>query len=147
MLASPIGMCRWEGAIYRKFYEEVMSRVLSNPPSNITSARVTIRAIRPQDVEPCGRAAYAAHTAVAAAHNVPCEHPSVPIGIPPWRSSPPSPFRVDGADEREVCKRLKTPPNKRQYAQVPQGLATIAQPTRSRHRSAHDAQLVGGETA
>src|SRR4029453_15263331 len=37
---------------------------------------VTIRGISPQDVEPCGRAAYAAHTAVAAAHNVPCEHPS-----------------------------------------------------------------------
>jgi ribosomal protein S18 acetylase RimI-like enzyme len=42
---------------------------------------ITIRAIRPQDVEPCGRAAYAAHTSVAAAHNVPCEHPSVEFSI------------------------------------------------------------------
>jgi ribosomal protein S18 acetylase RimI-like enzyme len=45
------------------------------------NAPVTIRAIKPQDVEPCGRAAYAAHTAVAAAHNVLCEHPSVEFSI------------------------------------------------------------------
>jgi GNAT superfamily N-acetyltransferase len=58
-----------------------MSPVLSNHPSNIDNPSVTIRAIRPQDVEPCGRAAYAAHRAVATVHNVPCEHPSVEFSI------------------------------------------------------------------
>jgi ribosomal protein S18 acetylase RimI-like enzyme len=45
-----------------------------NPP-------ITIRAIRPVDVEACARAAYAAHTTVAAAHNIPCEHPSLEFSI------------------------------------------------------------------
>ena len=44
-------------------------------------ASVSVRAIHPQDVELCGRAAYAAHSTVAAAHNVPCEHPSVDFSI------------------------------------------------------------------
>lgn len=44
-------------------------------------ARVLVRPIRPQDVEACGNAAYAAHSTVAAAHNVPCEHPSVEFSI------------------------------------------------------------------
>jgi ribosomal protein S18 acetylase RimI-like enzyme len=44
-------------------------------------APIVIRSIRPGDVEACGRAAYSAHTAVAAGHNVPCEHPSVEFSI------------------------------------------------------------------
>jgi ribosomal protein S18 acetylase RimI-like enzyme len=44
-------------------------------------APVLVRAIRPQDVETCARIAYAAHSTVAAAHNVPCEHPSVEFSI------------------------------------------------------------------
>ena len=56
-----------------------MSSVQGNPASSRDN--VTIRAIRQQDVEACGRAAYAAHTAVATAHNVPCEHPSIEFSI------------------------------------------------------------------
>jgi len=58
-----------------------MVAILSNISSQMNHAPVTIRAIRPEDVESCGRAAYAAHTMVAAAHNVPCEHPSVEFSI------------------------------------------------------------------
>lgn len=49
-----------------------MAAIVSDSPLNTA----TIRAIQPQDVEACARAAYAAHSAVAKAHNVPCEHPS-----------------------------------------------------------------------
>jgi predicted N-acetyltransferase YhbS len=41
----------------------------------------TIRAIRPEDVEACGRVAYAAHRAVASVHNYPPEHPSAEFSI------------------------------------------------------------------
>jgi predicted N-acetyltransferase YhbS len=40
-----------------------------------------VRAIQPQDVERCGRIAYVAHSTVAAAHNVPCEHPSAEFSV------------------------------------------------------------------
>ena len=58
-----------------------MAPVASNSPSNIDKAAVTIRRMVPEDTESCGRAAYAAHSAVAAAHNVPCEQPSVEFAI------------------------------------------------------------------
>jgi ribosomal protein S18 acetylase RimI-like enzyme len=57
-----------------------MAAVPSSNYSQVDSP-VSIRAIRPEDVEACGRAAYAAHSAVAATHNVPCEHPSVEFSI------------------------------------------------------------------
>jgi predicted N-acetyltransferase YhbS len=44
-------------------------------------APVVVRAIRPHDVETCARIAYAAHSTVATAHNLPCEHPSVEFSI------------------------------------------------------------------
>jgi ribosomal protein S18 acetylase RimI-like enzyme len=58
-----------------------MAAVLSNISSETDNSPVTIRAIRSGDIEACGRATYAAHTAVAAAHNVPCEHPSLEFSI------------------------------------------------------------------
>jgi len=42
---------------------------------------IAIRGIRQSDVETCGRIAYAAHSTVAAAHNVPSEHPSVEFSL------------------------------------------------------------------
>ncbi|MER9794884.1 GNAT family N-acetyltransferase [Mesorhizobium sp. M0213] len=45
------------------------------------TAPILIRPIQPGDVDACGRAAYSAHTSVAAAHNVRCEHPSVEFSI------------------------------------------------------------------
>ena len=62
-----------------KSKDEAMAAVA--PPSPTDNTPVTIRAIRPQDVEACARAAYAAHTAVAAAHNVPCELPSIEFSV------------------------------------------------------------------
>jgi GNAT superfamily N-acetyltransferase len=53
----------------------------SEQTSQTDNASVNIRAINSQDIEPCGRAAYAAHSAVAAAHNIPCEHPSVEFSV------------------------------------------------------------------
>jgi predicted N-acetyltransferase YhbS len=53
----------------------------SEQKSQTDNASVNIRAIKSQDIEPCGRTAYAAHSAVAAAHNVPCEHPSIEFSI------------------------------------------------------------------
>lgn len=44
-------------------------------------APILVRAIRLQDVETCARIAYAAHSTVAAAHNVPCEHPSAEFSV------------------------------------------------------------------
>jgi hypothetical protein len=58
-----------------------MAAILSETLSQPDNMPVTIRAIRPEDVEACGRAAYAAHSTVAMAHNVPCEHPSVEFSI------------------------------------------------------------------
>lgn len=49
--------------------------------SQMDGAPVTIRAIGSEDIEACGRIAFAAHSAVAAAHNVPCEHPSLHFSI------------------------------------------------------------------
>jgi GNAT superfamily N-acetyltransferase len=52
------------------------------PPSRGQAAALpTIRAIRAEDVEGCGRVAYEAHRTVAAAHNYPPEHPSVEFSI------------------------------------------------------------------
>jgi ribosomal protein S18 acetylase RimI-like enzyme len=51
------------------------------PATTEAEDRIHVRAIRPEDVEACGRAAYRAHSTVAAAHNVPCEHPSVDFSI------------------------------------------------------------------
>jgi ribosomal protein S18 acetylase RimI-like enzyme len=64
-----------------KCKEQVMAAILSDARSQPDNVPVTIRAIRPEDVESCGRAAYAAHTTVAMAHNVPCEHPSIEFSI------------------------------------------------------------------
>jgi predicted N-acetyltransferase YhbS len=58
-----------------------MATVLSDHVAQLESAAVSVRSIRPQDVDACGRVAYAAHSTVAAAHNVPCEHPSVDFSI------------------------------------------------------------------
>lgn len=58
-----------------------MAAVLSNPASHFANTLVAIRPIRAEDTESCGHVAYAAHAAVAAAHNVPCEHPSVEFSI------------------------------------------------------------------
>jgi ribosomal protein S18 acetylase RimI-like enzyme len=58
-----------------------MAAVLSDNASPSHNPPITIRAIRPVDVEACARAAYAAHTTVAAAHNIPCEHPSLEFSI------------------------------------------------------------------
>src|SRR5215213_717261 len=54
---------------------------ISRQPLQTHDMFVTIRPIQPEDIEACGRAAYTAHSAVAAAHNVPCEHPSVEFSI------------------------------------------------------------------
>jgi predicted N-acetyltransferase YhbS len=54
-----------------------MAAVLSDQVSGTQGAPVSVRAIRPEDIEACARAAYAAHSTVAAAHNVPCELPSI----------------------------------------------------------------------
>jgi predicted N-acetyltransferase YhbS len=53
----------------------------SAPDVHNGSHSVTIRTIRPDDIEVCGRIAYEAHSTVAAAHNVPCEHPSEQFSI------------------------------------------------------------------
>lgn len=58
-----------------------MAAILSEQKSQTNNAPVIIRAIKTQDIEPCGRAAYGAHSAIAAAHNIPCEHPSVEFSI------------------------------------------------------------------
>jgi ribosomal protein S18 acetylase RimI-like enzyme len=58
-----------------------MAAILSGASSQSDNVPVTIRAIKPEDVESCGRAAYAAHSTVAMAHNVPCEHPSIEFSI------------------------------------------------------------------
>ena len=58
-----------------------MAAILGEQKSQTDNASVNIRAVKPQDIEPCGRTAYAAHSAVAAAHNIPCEHPSVEFSI------------------------------------------------------------------
>jgi predicted N-acetyltransferase YhbS len=58
-----------------------MAEVLSEQASTAENFPVSVRAIRPQDVEACGQVAYAAHSAVAAAHNVPSEQPSVEFSI------------------------------------------------------------------
>jgi GNAT superfamily N-acetyltransferase len=42
---------------------------------------VSVRPIRPEDAEACGTIAYAAHSTVAAAHNVPSEHPSAQFSV------------------------------------------------------------------
>jgi len=54
-----------------------MAAILSGRP--LKNAK--IRPIRPEDVEACARAAYSAHSAVAKAHNVPCEHPSLEFSL------------------------------------------------------------------
>jgi ribosomal protein S18 acetylase RimI-like enzyme len=61
--------------------EEIMATVLGDRAAPANRTPVSVRAIQPQDVEACGRVAYAAHSTVAAAHNVPCEHPSVDFSI------------------------------------------------------------------
>lgn len=43
--------------------------------------RVSIRPIEASDVENCGQVAYTAHSTIAAAHNFPCEHPSLQFSI------------------------------------------------------------------
>ena len=58
-----------------------MAPFASKSPSNIDKAAVAIRRMVPEDTESCGHAAFAAHSAVAAAHNVPCEQPSVEFSI------------------------------------------------------------------
>lgn len=42
---------------------------------------ILVRQVLPEDADACGRAAYEAHTTVAAAHNLPSEHPSVEFSI------------------------------------------------------------------
>ncbi len=42
---------------------------------------MTIRPIRPEDAEACGRVAYEAHKGVAAAHNFPPEYPSIEFSV------------------------------------------------------------------
>lgn len=58
-----------------------MAAILSDATLRTENSTITIRAIQPGDVESCGRTAHTAHMAVAAAHNVPCEHPSVEFSI------------------------------------------------------------------
>jgi len=62
---------------------------------------IAIREIRPEDVESCAVAAYAAHSRVAAAHNVPCEHPSVEFSMGLIGNKLKDPNAVGFAAERE----------------------------------------------
>jgi|KBSSwiStaDraftv2_1062776.scaffolds.fasta_scaffold41664_2 ribosomal protein S18 acetylase RimI-like enzyme len=58
-----------------------MVAALGRSTTDPASSLFEIREIRSADVEACAVAAYAAHSRVAAAHNVPCEHPSVEFSM------------------------------------------------------------------
>ena len=59
---------------------DMMSTNTQHRPG-VSSASVTIRPMTAQDVEACGKVAFAAHQAVSALHNVPPEHPSEEFSI------------------------------------------------------------------
>jgi ribosomal protein S18 acetylase RimI-like enzyme len=61
--------------------EDIMTSAISPPLAQVENTPVSIRTVRAEDVEVCGRVAYAAHSSAAAAHNVPCEQPSVEFSI------------------------------------------------------------------
>src|SRR5262245_43203256 len=58
-----------------------MAAVPGEIASSLGHTPIIIRAVRSADVEACARATFSAHTAVAAAHNVPCEHPSLEFSM------------------------------------------------------------------
>jgi predicted N-acetyltransferase YhbS len=51
------------------------------PRATATAAAISVRPMRPEDAEPCGRIGFEAHSAVAAAHSVPSEQPSIEFAV------------------------------------------------------------------
>src|SRR5688572_5733755 len=49
--------------------------------SAVSRGGVSIRRMQPEDAETCGRIGFEAHGAVATAHNVPSEQPSVELAV------------------------------------------------------------------
>jgi predicted N-acetyltransferase YhbS len=59
----------------------LLSPAITHSKTAPARSRMSVRPITAADVEACGQVAYAAHSTMAAAHNFPCEQPSVQFSI------------------------------------------------------------------